>query len=283
MIPSSNSLWLFAHLDVGIKSIKVKGDLITVVARMSMPAAARTRLVSIVLSTYNERENLSRLVPLIERILKQHRIRGEIVVVDDNSPDGSSDLVREFGNKYGNVRLLWRPAKMGPGSAHADGYKFAKGNIIIGMDSDFSHSPYDIPRLVQKIEAGYDLVAGSRYIKGGQYEVKSFQTLKKSVASRLGNVLILIISRVPIHDFTTALRAIRRNVIRHVETESKGNSFFMEFIVKAYRSGYRTTEIPIIFRDRVIGRSKLRLGAQSFKMLADLAKLNSSPNRQARS
>lgn len=245
-----------------------------------MPAAAGTKLVSVVLSTYNERENLSKLVPLIERILKQHRMIGEIVVVDDNSPDGTSDLVQQFAKEYGNVRLLWRPAKMGPGSAHADGYKFAKGNIIVGMDTDFSHSPYDIPRFVQKIEEGYDLVAGSRYIKGGQYEVKSFQTLKKSVASRLGNVLILVLSRVPVHDFTTALRAIRRDVIRHVETESKGNSFFMEFIVKAYWSGYRTTEIPIIFRDRVVGRSKLRLGAQSFKMLADLVRLNSRLKRQ---
>jgi dolichol-phosphate mannosyltransferase len=240
-----------------------------------MPSLNRTKLVSVVLSTYNERENLSKLVPLIERILKQHRIRGEIVVVDDNSPDGTSDLVREFGKEYGNVRLLWRPAKLGPGSAHADGYKFAKGNIIVGMDTDFSHNPYDIPRFLAKIEEGYDLVAGSRYIKGGQYDVKSFQTLKKSIASRLGNVLIFILLRVPVHDFTTAFRAIRRDVVKHVETESKGNSFFMEFIVKAYWRGYRTTEIPIVFRDRVVGKSKLRLGAQSFKMLGDLVRLSS--------
>ncbi len=246
-----------------------------------MPSRNRAKLVSVVLSTYNERENLSKLVPLIERILKQHRIRGEIVVVDDNSPDGTSDLVREFGKEYGNVRLLWRPAKMGPGSAQADGYKFAKGNIIVGMDTDFSHSPHDIPRFVAKIEEGYDLVAGSRYIRGGKYEVKSFQTLKKSIASRLGNVLIFILSRVPLHDFTTALRAIRREVIKHVETESKGNSFFMEFIVKAYWRGYRTTEIPIVFRDRVIGKSKLHLGMQSFRMLADLVRLSSKPKHQA--
>lgn len=234
-------------------------------------------MVSVVLSTYNEHENLSRMIPLIEQILNQNQIRGEIVVVDDNSPDGTSELVRALGRKYGNVRLLWRPAKMGPGSAHADGYRFAKGSIIVGMDTDFSHSPYDIPRFVQKIEEGYDVVQGSRYIKGGQYEVRSFETLKKSIASRLGNVLIIILSRVPIHDFTTALRAVRQEVVDQVETESKGNSFFMEFIVKAYRMGYRTTEIPIVFRDRVAGKSKLRLGGQSVKMLEDLAKLASRP------
>ena len=240
----------------------------------NLKLAAQSGLVSVVLSTYNERENLSNMVPLIERIFSRNEIRGEIVIVDDNSPDGTSDVAREFGKKYGNVRLLWRPRKLGPGSAHADGYKFALGEIIVGMDTDFSHDPHDIPRFVAKIREGYDLVVGSRYIHGGQYEVNSFETLKKSIASRLGNVLILILSRVPLHDFTTALRAIRREVIRDVKTESKGNSFFMEFIIKAYRRGYRTTELPIIFRDRVAGKSKLSLGKQSFKMIADLLKLS---------
>jgi dolichol-phosphate mannosyltransferase len=221
------------------------------------------------------------MVPVIEAILNRNRLRGEIVVVDDNSPDGTSDLVKEFGRRYGNVRLLWRPRKMGPGSAHADGYRYARGSIIVGMDTDFSHSPYDIPRFVAKVNEGYDLVVGSRYIRGGQYEVRSFQTLKKSVASRLGNILILILSGVPVHDFTTALRAIRREVVDNVRTESKGNSFFMEFIVKAYWKGYRTTEIPIVFRDRVIGQSKLSLGKQSFKMLSDLFRLSSKPKRSS--
>lgn len=238
-----------------------------------MRSRTRQGLVSVVLSTYNERENLSKLVPIIEDVLERNKIEGEIVVVDDNSPDGTSDLVRYLGRRYGNVRLLWRPAKMGPGSAHADGYKFARGSTIVGMDVDFSHSPYDIPRFVSKINEGYDLVVGSRYIKGGQYEVKSFQTLQKSIASRLGNVLIFTFSRVPVHDFTTALRAVRREVVTHVTTESKGNSFFMEFVVKAYRQGYRTTEVPIVFRDRIFGRSKLKLGRQSFKMLADMLRL----------
>src|SRR5208337_1711042 len=144
---------------------------------------------------------LSKLIPVIETILANNHIIGEIVVVDDNSPDGTSDVAREFGRRYGNVRLLWRPAKLGPGSAHADGYRFARGEIVVGMDTDFSHDPHDIPRFVAKIREGYDLVVGSRYIRGGQYEVKSFETLKKSVASRLGNVLILTLTRVPMHDF----------------------------------------------------------------------------------
>jgi dolichol-phosphate mannosyltransferase len=238
------------------------------------PSATQSGLVSVVLSTYNEKENLSKMIPLIEKIFSANNIYGEIIVVDDNSPDGTSQVAQEFGTKYGNVRLLWRPTKLGPGSAHADGYKFARGEIVVGMDTDFSHDPNDIPRFVAKIREGYDLVVGSRYIHGGQYEVKSFETLKKSIASRLGNVLILTLSRVPVHDFTTALRAIRREVILSVETKSKGNSFFMEFILKVYRRGYRVTELPIVFRDRVAGKSKLSLGKQSFKMIADLLKFS---------
>ena len=239
----------------------------------SLKGNLRTELVSVVLSTYNERENLSKLIPVIETILANNRISGEIVVVDDNSPDGTSDVARDFGRKYGNVRLLWRPGKLGPGSAHADGYRFAAGEIIVGMDTDFSHSPYDIPRFVAKIRDGFDMVVGARYIKGGQYQVNSLQTLKKSVASRLGNIMIRLLSGVPVHDFTTALRAVTREVVQNVETESKGNSFFMEFIIKAYRDGYRTTEVPIVFRDRVAGKSKLSLGKQSLKMILDLLKL----------
>jgi len=237
---------------------------------MTLMKSTRRGLVSVVLSTYNERENLSRLVPIIENVFARNGIAGEIIVVDDNSPDGTSEVAKELGQKFGNVRLLWRPGKLGPGSAHADGYKFSEGEIIVGMDTDFSHSPYDIPRFVAKVREGFDVVAGCRYTRGGQYEVNSFQTLKKSVASRLGNILIRTLSGVPLHDFTTAFRGIRREVVDSVETESKGNSFFMEFIIKSYRNGYRMTELPIVFRDRVAGKSKLSLGRQSFKMVFDL-------------
>ena len=240
-----------------------------------MPEATltSTRLVSVVLGTYNERENLAKLVPAIESIFEENRTSCEIVVVDDNSPDGTSALVRELGMKYGNVRLLWRPEKMGPGSAHADGYRAAKGDIIIGMDTDFSHDPYDIPRFLAKIDEGYDIVQASRYIKGGTYEVNSFRTWKKKMASKFGNVLIAFLSRVPVHDFTTSFRAVRRGVVENVKTESSGNSFFMEFLVKAHRKRYGMIEIPITFKDRVIGKSKLKLGRQSLRMLRDLAKL----------
>ncbi len=246
----------------------------TVMAERTVKDRTETKLVSVVLSTYNEKENLAKLVPIIEGVFQSNGIDGEIVVVDDNSPDGTSDLARELGRKYGNLRLLWRPAKMGPGSAHADGYKFANGEIIVGMDTDLSHNPLDIPRFLGKVAEGFDVVVASRYIDGGQYEANSFKTWRKKMASRVGNVLIHHLSRVPIHDFTNSLRAIRRGIVQDVETESSGNSFFMEFIVKAYRKGYKITEIPIAFKDRALGKSKLNLGRQSMKILADLVRLS---------
>jgi dolichol-phosphate mannosyltransferase len=232
-----------------------------------------TLMISIVLGTYNESDNMKRLIPILEDIFQLQKIDGEIVVVDDNSPDGTADIVRNFGAKYGNVKLFSRPCKLGPGSAHAEGYRHATGDIIVGMDTDFSHEPSDIPKFITKINEGFDLVLASRYIPGGKYEVKSFQTLKKSLASRSGNTLVRLLSGVPFHDFTTSFRAMRRRVVEEVNTTSAGNSFFMEFVLKAYRSGFTMTEIPIVFRDRIRGKSKLKLGKQSYIMLKELVRL----------
>jgi len=232
-----------------------------------------TIMISVVLGTYNEAQNVSRLIPILEEIFKIQKISGEIVVVDDSSPDGTGDIVRRFGAQYGNIRLFTRPQKLGPGSAQAEGYRRAAGDIIIGMDTDFSHDPFDIPRFIAKVNEGFDLVLASRYVPGGNYEVKSFQTLKKSLASRVGNILVRVVSRVPVHDFTTSYRAMRRAVVDGVATTSPGNAFFMEFIIRAYRSGFTVTEIPIVFKDRVAGKSKLKLGRQSITMLKELLKL----------
>jgi dolichol-phosphate mannosyltransferase len=142
------------------------------------------------------------------------------------------------------------------------------------MDTDLSHDPADIPRFIAKMNEGFDFVQASRYVRGGSYEVKSFETWKKNVASRLGNVLARALTGVPLHDFTTSYRAVRRKVVEKVVTESAGNSFFLEFAVKAHRNGFKLTEIPIVFKDRVSGESKLKLRKQSSSMLKELLKLS---------
>ena len=233
-------------------------------------------MISIVLGTYNEAQNITKLIPILEEILQTQKISGEIIVVDDNSPDGTGEIVKGFGSQYGNIKLFTRPEKLGHGSALAEGYGHAVGDIIIGMDTDFSHDPFDIPKFIEKINEGFDLVLASRYIPGGSYEVKSLQTFKKSLASRMGNILVRMASHVPVHDFTTSYRAMRRSVVETVVTTSPGNSFFMEFIIKAHRAGFKITEIPITFKDRVAGESKLKLRKQSVTMLKDLWKLTRS-------
>jgi dolichol-phosphate mannosyltransferase len=231
-------------------------------------------MISVVLGTYNEAENITKLIPYILSIFQAEKLDGEIVVIDDSSPDGTGAILRKFEAKYNNVRLFSRPGKLGHGSAIAEGYRQAHGDMIFSMDTDFSHDPADIPRFIAKINDGFDVVQASRYVKGGSYEVKSFETWKKKVASRAGNVLIRTLTGVPLHDVTTSYRAVRREVVQGVTTESAGNSFFMEFAVKAYRKGFKLTEIPICFKDRVSGKSKLKLGKQSSNMLKDLLKLS---------
>jgi dolichol-phosphate mannosyltransferase len=232
--------------------------------------------ISVVLGTYNEADNITRLIPLIESMFKAENLNGEIVVVDDSSPDGTAEIIRRFESEYDNIRLFSRPEKLGHGSAIAEGYRHTQGDVVFSMDTDFSHDPADIPRFIAKINEGFDFVQASRYVRGGSYEVKSYETLKKNVASRVGNVLVRVLTGVPLHDFTTSFRAVRREVVLKVMTESAGNSFFMEFAVRAYRMGFKLAEIPIVFKDRVSGKSKLKLGKQSFTMLKELLKLSLS-------
>jgi len=232
--------------------------------------------ISVVLGTYNEAENVTKLIPLIQSIFQSEKLNGEIVVVDDNSPDGTGEIIHKFEGEYDNVKLFSRPEKLGHGSAIAEGYRKARGDIVLSMDTDFSHDPADIPRFIAKLNEGYDFVQASRYVHGGSYEVSSFETWKKNVASKLGNILARTLTGVPLHDFTTSYRAVRREVVEKVVTESAGNSFFLEFAVKAHRSGFKLAEIPIVFKDRVSGKSKLKLGKQSSNMLKELLKLSLS-------
>jgi len=229
-------------------------------------------MISVVLPTYNERENIVKLITHIESVLKRKGLKAEIVVVDDNSPDGTARIVRKLNKKYRNIRVFVRPKKLGIGSAHLFGYQKAKGYIVIAMDTDLSHDPEQIVNMIEKINEGYDIVAGSRHMKGSYYERKTPETRRKYIASKYGNMLTAFISGVPIHDFTNGFRAIRKDVVKNVKTESTGNSFLMEFIVKAQNKGYRVTEIPVTFKDRKFGQSKLQLEKESLKYILDLLK-----------
>lgn len=228
--------------------------------------------LSIVIPTYNERENVAELIKLLEKSLPDLL---EIVIVDDSSPDGTADLCRllNHNKKYRNIRVFVRKKKSGVGSAYFFGYKKSRGEIIIGMDADLSHNPEQIPLLLRKLDEGYDLVIGSRHIKGSFYERQKPETYMKYLASKYGNVLTSLVLGIPLHDFTNGFRAFRRKVLNGVRIENKGNSMLMEFIAKVYWRGFRVAEVPTAFVDRKRGASKLKLFGESKKFFMDALRL----------
>ncbi len=213
----------------------------------------------VVIPTYNERDNIEKLIQEIHR----HVPEADILVVDDNSPDGTWKLVEEISRRDPRVHLIRRPGKMGLGTAYVEGFRWAleRGyDVIVQMDADFSHSPEDIPRLIREIEKGADFVVGSRY-KNGVNVVN--WPLKRLMISYFANVYARFMTGVPIRDLTGGFKAWRREVLESIDLDrirSNGYSFQIEMNFKAYRKGFKPSEIPIIFYERRSGKSKFSKG-----------------------
>ena len=234
--------------------------------------------VSIVIPTKNEKGNIDRLIKMINKVTKKHNINNEILVIDDQSEDGSIEDVEELQKNQNNLKLIQRarykhlfskyPKKwkyIGLGSAHKIGYNLAKGDVIVSMDGDLSNHPKEIPKLIKKINEGYDVCVGSRYIGGGG----SDKNIINQVISRFGNNYITLFSGIKIKDFSTGYRAIKRNVwekIKNLEY-TNDNNFLIESLYFAYRNGAKIVEIPIFFKEREIGESKTPLMKETLKAL----------------
>jgi dolichol-phosphate mannosyltransferase len=218
--------------------------------------------ISIVLPTYNERENIGILVPELEGLLKKNKLTGEIVVVDDSSPDGTADVANALNKKYGNVKVVLRPKKEGIGAALRDGYNHASGDIIFSMDSDLSFDHNLIPQFLERLKT-HDLVVGSRHTSQGKYERKKFGIFLKWLTSRSGNVALRVMSGVNVHDFSANFRGIKRDVWNAIKTTDNTNSVLFEMILLTKYKGYRVSEIPVTFRDRIHGESKLNLAKEA--------------------
>lgn len=222
--------------------------------------------LSIILPTYNEKKNISILVPQLEEMCKKHKISCEIVVCDDSSPDGTADESKKLNKKYQNVRTIVRPKKEGIGAALHQGYDSAKGDLIVSMDSDLSLDNEDIPKLIRLMkERGYDLVVGSRHLQGGGYEKKYFKTVVKSVMSSSGNWFIRTYLRLPVHDFSLNFRLIKRDVWKKISPlmKEKQHVWLLEQIYRVRHAGYNVGELPVTFKDRIYGESKTELSKQA--------------------
>ena len=209
----------------------------------------------VVVPTYNERVNLSLIVPLI----LQQDARIEVLVVDDNSPDGTGQLADEMAAANRRIHVLHRPSKAGLGKAYLAGFRWALEcgyDFIFEMDADFSHDPKFLPEFLQAIETA-DLVIGSRYRAGVNVINWPISRLLLSLGA---NEYARRVTGLPLTDSTGGFKCFRRRVLEAIDFEkvrSNGYSFQIEMSFRAWKQGFRLVEIPIVFTDRVEGQSKM--------------------------
>lgn len=210
----------------------------------------------IVIPTFNEKENINIIIPLIFKTERDVHV----LVVDDNSPDGTGDKVTEMQQNFKNLSLLSRQKKEGLGKAYIDAFrevlKDQNVSTIIMMDADLSHDPKHISQMIE-LRKKYDVVVGSRYIKGGKTEGWE---LYRRVLSRLGNIYAKIITGMPINDCTGGFNATSADVLREIKLDDinmSGYAFIMQFKYLLFKKGATFFEIPICFKNRTEGVSKI--------------------------
>ncbi|MGZ5331771.1 MAG: polyprenol monophosphomannose synthase [Solirubrobacterales bacterium] len=225
---------------------------------MASPATepADHREVWVVLPTYNEAENLERIAAaILERLPERRRL----LIVDDSSPDGTGRIADRLAAERDDVEVLHRQAKEGIGPAYIAGFRCALAggaDLIIEMDADFSHDPAYLPQLLRAIENA-DLVIGSRYVPGGG--VTEWGKVRRFI-SRGGSSYARAMLGLEVRDLTGGFKCFRREVLEAIDLDAvtaKGYAFQVEMTYRAIQAGFRVVEVPIVFRDRTEGNSKM--------------------------
>lgn len=208
------------------------------------------------LPTYNERENLEPMLRALGEVLGPD---DRVLVIDDNSPDGTGELADRLAGELGFVDVLHRRRKEGLGPAYLAGFRHALdagAELVVEIDCDFSHDPKDVPRLLEATSDA-DLVLGSRYVPGGK--VEGWGPIRRAISSG-GSLYARIVLGVAVRDLTGGFKCFRRSVLEAIpldDVHSKGYAFQIELTYRAIRKGFRVREIPIRFADRVVGGSKM--------------------------
>lgn len=211
--------------------------------------------ILIIIPTYNELENLPRLLPKV--FAKDDNIN--VLIVDDNSPDGTAAFVENEMKSNDRIHLIKRPSKQGLGTAYIAGFRYALQNdfqLVFEMDADFSHDPNEIPKFLEAIKNA-DVILGSRYING--VNVINWP-MSRLLLSWFANWYTRIITGLPIKDATGGYKCFRIEILQTIDLNkvtSNGYAFQIEMTFKAWKKGFRVKEIPIIFVDRVKGQSKM--------------------------
>jgi len=214
-----------------------------------------TKKKLITIPTYNESETISDLIGKIFEVIPDVHI----LIVDDNSPDGTGDIVKGLSEKDNRLYCLHRPKKQGIGPAYIDGFKWAISRgyeKILEMDADFSHDPKYVPLLFESCDEN-DLVIGSRYVKEGG--VENWGIARKFV-SRFGSLYAKTILNLPVNDLTGGFKCFKRETLEKIELDhvfTRGYAFQIEMTYRAFKKNARIQEIPIIFTDRRVGKTKM--------------------------
>jgi len=212
----------------------------------------------LVLPTYNEAENVESLVEAARAKLPPS---AQVLVVDDGSPDGTGAIADRLAERHENVHVLHRARKEGLGPAYIAGFRFALergAGFVMEMDADFSHDPAYLPRLLDAAKRA-DVVLGSRYVDGGG--VSDWGSLRRAV-SRGGSAYSRLVLGVPVRDLTGGFKCFRREVLEAIDLDAittRGYAFQVEMTYRAIRRGFKVVEVPIVFRDRRVGTSKMDL------------------------
>jgi dolichol-phosphate mannosyltransferase len=213
----------------------------------------------LILPTYNEAENIEAILRAAQAQLASTGREHTILVVDDGSPDGTGELADAMAGEHPEIRVMHRPAKQGLGRAYLAGFEDALANgaeLLLEMDADFSHDPADLPRLIAAADSA-DLVLGSRYVPGGG--VQNWGALRR-LLSRGGSWYARVLLGVPVRDLTGGFKCFRSDVLRELDfagVQASGYGFQIELTYRAIQAGFTVTEVPILFRERREGQSKM--------------------------
>jgi dolichol-phosphate mannosyltransferase len=212
---------------------------------------------TVCLPTYNERENLPRLIEALRPVLREG---DRVLVIDDSSPDGTGDVADALAAAHPFVDVLHRRDKEGLGRAYVAGFHRALADgaeLVLEMDCDFSHDPKDVPRLIAAVEAGADLALGSRYVRGGG--TRNWGLLRRLI-SRGGSVYTALFLHMGVKDPTGGFKCFRRAVLEQLDLDAitpRGYAFQIETTYRVKQAGFKVVEIPITFVDREVGQSKM--------------------------
>lgn len=219
--------------------------------------SSRQTRTLVIIPTYNEADNIARL---IMAILSRYEENLDILVIDDNSPDGTGDLVGSIEMSDKRVRLIRRPGKLGLGTAYLEGFRYALNSgydRIMEMDADFSHDPESIDPMLHAMDDA-DLVIGSRYVNNTVNVVN--WPLSRLILSKAASIYTRLITGMPVYDPTGGFKCFSADVLRTIDLDrvhSQGYSFQIEMNFRAWKQGFSIREIPIVFVDRTVGKSKM--------------------------